>query len=67
MIINQNVPICPKCKAGLSRAVQDKDVYYFCLDCMSIYKVIGTGKAENELIITDRYEKPNKENACKDS
>ena len=54
MIITQNVPTCPKCSAGLFKRNQYKDTFYFCIDCMSIFQVIGTGKAENELIVTDK-------------
>ena len=56
MIITQNVPICPKCSAGLLNRKQDNEIFYFCLDCMSIFQVIGTGKAENELIVTESRE-----------
>lgn len=53
MIIAQNVPMCPKCSAGLLKRNQDKEIYYFCLDCMTIFQVVGTGKAENELLVTE--------------
>lgn len=33
------------------------DVYYCCCDCKKILKVIGTGTAEIELIVTDGKEK----------
>lgn len=52
--ISQNVPMCPKCSAMMSRRHQHDQTYYFCHDCLSIYKVIGMGKAEIEIIITDR-------------
>lgn len=56
MIITQTVPICPNCKAMLCKRHQDNNVFYFCYDCMKIYKVIGTGDAEIELVITDKEE-----------
>ena len=55
MIINQNVPICPECKAMLFKRIQNHKTYYCCLDCMSIFALQGVGKSENELIV-DRKE-----------
>ena len=51
-IISQNVPICPECSALMVKR-ETKEVYYHCLDCMKILQVIGNGKAEVELIVTD--------------
>ncbi len=60
MIITQHVPMCPKCSALLNRREQGGSHYFYCVDCKSIYKVIGVGEAEIELIVTDRskYETP---------
>lgn len=55
--IHQNVPMCPKCSALMAQRHQCNHTYYFCHDCLGIYKVIGTGKAEIELIVTDREER----------
>jgi DNA-directed RNA polymerase subunit M/transcription elongation factor TFIIS len=55
-IILQTVPICPECQAMLFKRHQKNDTYYCCLDCMNILKVIGQGKAENEVIVTDGKE-----------
>lgn len=55
-IILQTVPICPECQAMLIKRHQQNDVYYCCLDCKTILKVIGQGKAENEVIVTDGKE-----------
>jgi len=56
MIITQTVPICPECSAMMCKRQQKDDIFFFCVDCMKIYKVIGIGKAEIELLITDRKE-----------
>ena len=53
--ILQTVPICPKCQAMMLKRYQNV-VYYFCADCKKILKVIDSGKAENELIVTDGRE-----------
>ena len=50
--ILQTVPICPNCQAMMLKRYQNV-VYYFCTDCKKILKVIESGKAENELIVTD--------------
>jgi len=51
--ILQTVPICPKCQAMMLKRYQGGVAYYFCADCKKILKVIDSGKAENELIVTD--------------
>lgn len=56
MIILQTVPICPECQALLFKRHQHNDVYYVCTDCMKIYKVIGVGQSEIELLVTDKEE-----------
>lgn len=53
MIITQTVPICPECQAFMFKRHQQNDVYYVCADCKKIYRVIGVGSAEIELIVTD--------------
>ena len=57
MKIYQNVPICPECKGMMVKRPQDKDIYYYCVDCKNILKVVGNGPAENELIVTDGRDK----------
>jgi hypothetical protein len=32
---------------------QNLEAYFYCVDCKQILKVIGTGTAEIELIVTD--------------
>lgn len=56
MLIVQHTPMCPECSALLNHRLQDLHSFYFCTDCGKIYKVIGAGKAEIELIVTDREE-----------
>ena len=55
-IISQNVPICPECSGLMLRRHQINDTYYHCVDCLKILKIVGTGKAEIELIVTDGKE-----------
>ena len=55
-IISQNVPICPDCSGLMLKRHQADDIYYHCTDCVKILKVIGTGKAEIELIVSDGRE-----------
>ena len=50
--ILQTVPICPECQALMLKRYTSS-VFYFCTDCKNILKVIESGKAENELIVTD--------------
>ena len=54
-IISQTVPICPECQALMIKR-HLTDVYFCCADCKTILKVIGAGKSENELIVTDGRE-----------
>lgn len=51
MIISQNVPICPKCKAMMCQRHQRGELFYFCHDCLSIFQVMEIGQAEIELVI----------------
>jgi endogenous inhibitor of DNA gyrase (YacG/DUF329 family) len=55
-IILQTVPICPECQAMMIKRHQQTDAYFCCTDCKTILKVIGQGKAENEVIVTDGKE-----------
>ena len=52
----QNVPMCPRCSALMFSRGQNGSLYYVCHDCKAIFKVIGTGKAEIELLATDEEE-----------
>ena len=54
MIITQTVPMCPECSVMMSSRVSKGRWFFFCHDCLKILEVIGTGKAEIELIVTDR-------------
>lgn len=53
--ILQTVPICPECQALIIKR-HLADVYFCCTDCNSILKVMGPGKTDNELIVTDGRE-----------
>ena len=59
MIITQTVPICPSCAAMMCKRYQCNEIFYFCIDCLKVYRVIGTGKAEIELIVSDEKEESN--------
>lgn len=56
-LISQNVPICPECQGLLMKRYQNLEAYFYCVDCKTILRIIGTGKAEIELIVTDGKEK----------
>ena len=59
IVLQQNVPICPHCSALMVRRIQTEDeknlnnLFFFCTDCKAIFKVVGKGKAEIELVVTD--------------
>jgi len=55
-IIQQNVPMCPKCSALMSVRHQYDNLYFSCDCCKLILKVIDNGQAEIELIVTDGME-----------
>lgn len=52
-IINQKVPICPECKAGMHIRRNMFGRFYICNDCNKILRDIGIGQVENEIIVTD--------------
>lgn len=52
-VINQNVPICPECKAGMHLRHNMFGRIYICCSCNKIWRDIGVGQVENEVIITD--------------
>lgn len=54
LTIQQNVLICPKCSAAMHRRIYHEHIYYICADCKSIWKVIGNGKVDLEVMVTDK-------------
>ena len=50
VMIQDSIPICPKCKGAL-RKMCDNDVWYVCLDteCKTVLKVIDYGQSCREL------------------
>lgn len=54
MMINTQVPICPKCGAGMKRELVMRDDYkghmFRCFDCHLEAYIISEGQAENELL-----------------
>lgn len=55
--IQHNIPICPKCSSLMRKQYGEDDVHFICVDCKSRWKVIGTGQAEIEVVITDNLER----------
>lgn len=51
-VISQNVPMCPKCSALMSKFHGDH-LYFRCNDCGSRFQVIDIGQAEIELVISE--------------
>lgn len=56
IMMQQNVPMCPKCSALMITRHQYNNLYFVCQDCNTVLKVIGKGQAEIELIVTDERE-----------
>lgn len=52
-IINQNVPIYPKCASGMYKRHNMFGVHYICVDQKHIFRVISEYKADNEIMVTD--------------
>ena len=51
IVISTRVPICPHCAAPLKKMYINKELYYICrAGCKSSFVVIGSGKADTELI-----------------
>lgn len=48
-----SIPICPVCSALLTKRYVDDTTYFACPHCKGAYKVVGHGKADNELLISD--------------
>lgn len=50
VMIQDSIPICPKCK-GAMRKIQNEDIWYVCLDdrCKTLLKVIDYGQSCREL------------------
>ena len=52
-VVNQNVPICPECKAGMHKRHNPFGVYYICADCKQPWRVIDSHKSDCEVVITN--------------
>lgn len=50
-IINQKVPSCPMCAAGMHLSHTPLGRIYICKDCNGIFRVLGVGQIENEIIV----------------
>ena len=63
IVIEQKVPICPVCSASMWSRYQNGDLFYVCNDNINhIYKMIGLGQTENELLVIDNEVKNEKDN-----
>lgn len=51
VMIQDTVPICPKC-GGALRKIYNEDIWYVCNDsyCKTIMKVIDYGQSQRELL-----------------
>ena len=52
-VINQNVPICPVCKASMHKRFCMFGIHYVCDDCKKIFRVLDYHKSDCELVVTD--------------
>jgi tRNA(Ile2) C34 agmatinyltransferase TiaS len=52
-IMQSNIPRCPDCASMMSSILRRADIYYQCEDCRATFKVIGKGKIDNEVLISD--------------
>ena len=53
VVLNQNTPICPECKAGMFKVERNNVLYVVCHDCHKTYEVLDYGTADNEIIVSD--------------
>ena len=53
VVLNQNTPICPDCKAGMFKVERKGNVYLVCQDCHKTYEVLDYGTADNEIVVSD--------------
>lgn len=44
---------CPQCSSLLIQRTDDKDVFYACPDCKSIWQVQGKGQSDLEVTISN--------------
>lgn len=52
-IMQSNIPRCPDCASMMSCIPRGADIYYHCEHCKGTFKVIGKGKIDNEVLISD--------------
>ena len=53
VILNQNTPICPECKAGMFKAERKGVMYVVCHDCHKTYEILDGSTADNEIAVSD--------------
>ena len=53
VILQQNVPMCPRCSAMMHKRMANGHLYFICGDCKGIWKVLDNGQAEIELLVSD--------------
>lgn len=54
-VINQNVPICPKCASGMHKRYNMFGIVYICNDNNHIWRVVDRNKNDNEIVVTDNH------------
>lgn len=61
VMIQDNVPICPKCGGGLRKIHTDTDIVFICNDkgCLTSLKVIDFGQSQRELLCEVENMNPN--------
>lgn len=52
-IMQSNIPRCPQCSSGMMLRYQDNHIFYYCEHCGILYKVLGKGQIDNEILISD--------------
>lgn len=52
-IMQSHIPRCPECSSSMTSRVQDEHVYFYCEHCLKLYRIIGNGQIDNEILISD--------------
>jgi len=55
--MQSNIPKCPHCAAIMMVRHQQDNVFYYCQDCFALFRIIGKGQIDNEVVISDEGEK----------
>lgn len=56
--VQMTVARCTECSSILMQTPRNGDMYYVCCDCNKIFKAIGRGQLDNEILLSDNiYDK----------